>query len=207
MLIIALAATALMASLAVAEPGVTVEYREGVPTILLDGYYPGSSYMIYRSNLDAGPFESILDNDQLCIGTCYVEDFEAEPGMTYWYRFDLEMADGSFQSFGPFSVTISAELAPRVGAVVLPNPGAGAARVNLFLSGRPQLGPVQAEASIYDLQGRQQVVLHRGAMSRGTTRIEWNGRGRDGRPLSAGLYFLRVSSPLGTSVTRVVRMN
>jgi hypothetical protein len=117
------------------------------------------------------------------------------------------LADGGFHSFGPYPVTISVELARRVHAAVLPNPGSGLARVNLFLAGHPNAAPLEAEAAIYDLQGRQQAVLHRGPLPRGTTRFEWAGRGRDGRPLGPGIYFLRFATPLGTSVTRLVRLN
>ncbi len=201
------AATMLVATLAVADPGVHVEYREGVPHVRLNGDFPGSRYTILRSGFEAGPFDRVSDASTLCTGTCYVDDFEAVAGATYWYRFDLELANGSFQSFGPYPVTISADQVRPIRAEIHPNPGAGAARVQLFLSGRPGTAPVDAEVAIYDLQGRQQVVLHRGPLGRGASRVDWNGRGSDGRPLSAGVYFLRFASPLGMSISRLVRLN
>jgi len=200
-------ACALLVSLAVADPGVSVEYRQGVPEVRLNGDFPGARYTILRANLGAGPFEPVSDANTLCTGICSLDDFDAQPGRTYWYRFDLELANGSFQSFGPYEVTIAADQARPVGATIHPNPGRGPVRVQLFLGGRPSAAPVQAEAVIYDLQGRELAVVHRGPLARGTSSLDWNGRARDGRALGAGVYFLKFTSPLGSTVTRVVRLN
>ena len=196
----------LIASLAIADPGVHVEYRQGVPNVRLEGDFPGARYTILRSDFQTGPFDAVSDANTLCTGVCALDDYEAEAGDTYWYRFDLELANGSFQTFGPYPVTISAEARP-VRADIFPNPGRGPASVQLFLSGRPNAAPVDAEVAIYDLQGRLQVMLLRGPVARGASKIEWNGRAASGRPLDAGVYFLRFSSPLGSNVSRLIRLN
>jgi len=203
---LAVASSLLAASLAFADPGVHVEYREGVPQVRLDGNWAGSRYTIYRSRSASGVFDPVTAQSAVCTGECYVDDFGADPGATYWYRFDLALADGGFASFGPYPVTISNELAWRVNASVFPNPSGGATRVHLFLAGSPGAVPLVSEASIYDLQGRMVRSLHRGPLSRGTTRIEWDGRDRDGQSLRAGVYYLRFASPLGSTLARVVRV-
>jgi len=92
----------------------------------------------------------------------------------------------------------------RVRAAVWPNPGRGPARIELFLGGDG--GALDAHAGLYDVQGRAVVTFHRGALARGLTLRAWDGRGDDGQPLPGGLYFLRLSSPLGSAVTRVIRL-
>jgi len=139
----------------------------------------------------------------LCLGPCFAFDPAAEPGQTYLYRFDLELDDGSRVTFGPYTVTISAALAARMRARLSPSPGAGAARVELFLGGAG--GPLEADARLFDLQGRAVATLHRGPLARGLTTLAWDGRGDRGGMLPSGLYLLRFSSPLGTTVTRVLR--
>ena len=87
-----------------------------------------------------------------------------------------------------------------------PNPGSGPGRVQFFLAGSPGAVPVDAVAELFDLKGRLMRTLHRGPLARGLTRIEWDGHGRNGAPLDAGVYFLRFASPMGVSLTRVVRV-
>src|SRR5262245_64874246 len=104
---LALCATALVASLAFANPGVRVRYIAGVPQVELDGSYPQSRYTVSRSSTPDGPQVRVTEADVLCMGSCFVQDFQAEPGQTYWYRFDLVLSDGNVAHFGPYAVRIS----------------------------------------------------------------------------------------------------
>jgi len=194
------AAMTLATDLALAEPAIQVSYDFGVPRIAITGSYPGSRYTVWRSVAGATPV-AITAQDVACMASCYAFDRDAQPGQTYAYRFDLSLADGSRASFGPYPVTIAASLAR---ATVEPNPGSGACRVQLYLagSGAPQL----AEARLFDAQGRVVRTLHTGPLARGLTTLAWDGRGDDGRVLDSGFYFLRFTSPQGTSVTRVARL-
>ena len=205
-LVLAFTATLLAAGLALADPEILVTYHSGVPQVRLEGSWAGSRYTIYRGDQESGPFQAISTFEALCLGECYADDFEALPGQVYWYRFDLTLEDGRLATFGPFAVRISAELVHRVSASVSPNPGSGPGRVQFFLAGSPGAVPVDAVAELFDLKGRMMRTLHRGPLARGLTRIEWDGRGRNGAPLDAGVYFLRFASPMGVSLTRVVRV-
>ena len=54
--------------------------------------------------------------------------------------------------------------------------------VNSQVSGEGRL-------EVYDVSGRQVAVLHDGRISRGTTRIPWDGRASGGGSLPSGRYF------------------
>ena len=48
-------------------------------------------------------------------------------------------------------------------------------------------------------------TLYRGALARGFTAIALDGRDANGGALRAGVYFVRVESPLGSATARMVR--
>jgi len=62
------------------------------------------------------------------------------------------------------------------------------------------------EPWIFDLHGRVVADLGAAALPEGAHQIAWDGRASDGRPVEAGVYFLRVEGP-GIAVSRsVVRL-
>ncbi len=203
-LALSIAAVVLVADLAIADPSVRVSYPDGVPRVEISGSYPQSYYTVWRALPGQATYTPVMDGDVLCLGSCYALDRTATPGATYLYRFDLTLVDGSRVSFGPYAVTISPSLAARVRVSVWPNPVHGPARIELFVSGEGD--PVEAEAALYDVQGRAVATLHRGPLARGLNVLAWDGHGRDGGPLDAGLYFLRLSTPVGTTVSRLLRV-
>jgi hypothetical protein len=69
--------------------------------------------------------------------------------------------------------------------------------LNLSRSGR-------ATVVVYDLQGRIVARLLDRTLEAGEHRITWNGRGRSGSPLRAGVYFCRLHSLEGTLVRRML---
>jgi hypothetical protein len=202
---LACCAAALLASLAFATPSVRVSYPGGIPRIELEGSYPQSRYAVYRAVSSDGIGERITALDVLCLGSCYAQDADAQPGVTYWYRFDLTLTNGTHAAFGPYPVTISAELAPRVALRVLPNPVREAARIEMRLVFRD--GAVPAHAVLLDLQGRTVRTLFHGTLPPGTTALRWDGRDESGQTLAAGAYFLRLQTSLGTKIARVIRVN
>ena len=195
----------LVTGLALAEPRIQVDYNAGVPQVRLEGTWTGSYYTIYRANSANGPFQSLSSLETLCTGDCFIDDFDAQPGNTYWYRFDLALSSGESVSFGPYAVPISAELARRFSAAVYPNPGSGRTQIDLTLAGAPNAARLDAVAELFDVQGRTLRTFHRGPLARGVTRLNWDGRDGDGRALGAGVYYLRFATPLGSTITRVVR--
>ena len=201
---LSIVALALLTSLAVAEPEVIVTYRSGVPVIQLAGSYRGSTYTIYRAAAGDMEFRAITASDALCTGDCILLDYDARPGQTYFYRFDL-MIQGSFVSYGPYAVTISRELARPMSAAVSPNPGRGPAKVSITVPGAPGDPPLAIDAALFDLEGRALRTLHRGPLARGSTTLEWDGRDGRGRVIGPGLYYLRLRSAVGLFSTPVIR--
>ena len=198
-----LAVLALTCGLAFADPGVRVTYVDGTPQIQLEGSYAGSSYTVFRGDSPDVVFRAITNDNVLCLGSCYAQDSEAIPGHTYYYRFDLTPAAGTSVSFGPYAVLIPEN---PVRASLSPNPSRGTARITLSLPGSVREAPLRADVRILDVQGRTIRLLQDGPQSRGTSTLTWDGRGDNGEELRAGLYFLRLSTPLGNSITRVVRV-
>jgi hypothetical protein len=198
-------ATLLIAGLALADPEARVSYNSGVPQIQISGSYPQSRYTISRATSADGYFAPITSLKVLCAGPCYGTDYEAEPGRTYWYRFDLDLADGSAAHFGPYELQMSPTLVRSLSAGVVPNPSFGPCRLEFFIPGSPALAPVEARVVLHDLQGRRVRSLWQGNMTHGLTSLTWDGRDDLGRMVGAGQYFLRFSTPLGARVTRIAR--
>lgn len=74
--------------------------------------------------------------------------------------------------------------------------------IQSILSGSlPQPGFVNL--SVYDLAGRRVTTLVDREVAAGTWTSQWDGRDSAGRPLAAGLYFLRLETPLGVRTTKI----
>lgn len=201
---LSIAAVALVSRLALADPGVRVTYPQGITRVELEGSWQNCRYGVTRAGTADDLGIPMYQSDVLCIGSCFVDDRTAVAGQTYYYRFLLEMPDGSRVMFGPYPVLASPNPALRLLARVFPNPGNRPAQVELSVPGYG--APVHAEARIFDAAGRSVRLLHDGTLARGITRLAWDGRGDGGRALDPGLYFLRLKTELGTSVTRLQRL-
>ncbi|MCI0451967.1 MAG: T9SS type A sorting domain-containing protein, partial [Candidatus Latescibacteria bacterium] len=77
-----------------------------------------------------------------------------------------------------------------------PNPFAGSTDLDI---GLPTRGDVSIQ--IYDVAGRVVREEMRRGQSAGWSRLTWDGRGGDGKPLASGVYFYRVGAA-GQTVTR-----
>ena len=204
LLVIAVATSTLTAGLALAEPRVEVHYYAGVPQLVLSGEYRQAHYTIWRAPAPDAPFTAITAYDVLCLGSCFADDYSAQPGQTYWYRFDVAPASSAPLSFGPYRVAILAPYPSQVHLRVFPNPAPGRAQVEFYLLGAPNDAPLEAQAAIHDLQGRKIRTLWTGPLRRGITTVSWDGHDDSGRRAGIGRYFLRLTSPLGTSVQPLI---
>lgn len=201
---IALLLVALASAPAFADPGVEVRYEDEQLRVTLQGSYLGSYYRVWRSDELIGQYDYLASQLSLCTGDCFLTDQSATPGETYYYRFDIEQPNGAVISYGPYAVTVP--VLP-VAARLWPNPSKGAATLELSLPGSIRRdAPLPAEARLIDLQGRTVRMLYSGSLSRGLTTLRWDGRGDGGASLRAGIYFLRLETPIGSSTTRVLRI-
>jgi hypothetical protein len=82
-----------------------------------------------------------------------------------------------------------------------PNPlrSGGVARLDLS---SPRSGT--AVARVYDVAGRRVATLLDGAIDAGATRLVWDGRSESGRPVPAGVYFVRVQTDAAVHSRRVL---
>ncbi len=205
LLSVSLLVAALTAAPASADPGIKVYYHDDLLRVTLDGSYAGSYYKIWRSGELVGTYDALSAQYTLCTGDCYLTDQQVSPGKTYYYRFDLlpPAPGSSFISYGPYAVTVPDT---PVGAHVWPNPSNGRARVELSLPGSSRRdAPVNAEARLIDLQGRKVRMLYSGLLARGLTSVAWDGRGVGNQQIGPGIYFVRLTTPLGATTTRIVR--
>jgi hypothetical protein len=205
----ALAATAvaLAASLAWSDPEVRVSYPGGVTRIELEGSWAQSQYRVSRAATPEGPATPITALDTPCLGPCFADDPAAEPGRTYWYRFDLVLADGTAARFGPYPVTVSPALSASVGLGVFPNPGRGLQRIELFVTGRPSDPAVAGRLEVLDVSGRRVRALLVGPVSRGATRLYWDGTDASGRRVPPGAYLMHFATSLGARTARLLRID
>lgn len=205
LLLLSLLTAALTAAPAFADPGIDVRYRDGLLRVTLDGSYAGTYYQIWRSGELVGEYNAMSSQYTLCTGDCYLTDVEVTPGQTYYYRFDLlpPTPGSGLVTYGPYAVTIPDT---PIAARISPNPSNGRARIELSVPGNSRRdAPVQAEARLIDLQGRTVRLLYSGTLARGVTSLAWDGRGDAGQQLGAGIYFVRLTTPLGASTSRIIR--
>jgi len=188
-----------------ADPGITVRYEDDQLRVALEGSYTGAYYRVWRAADPDAPFDYLASQLALCTGDCFLTDAQAAPGQTYYYRFDLQTPTGGTVSYGPYAVTVP--ILP-VAARLWPNPSNSRAQIELSLPGSTRRdAPIEADARLLDLQGRTVRRLHAGPLARGITTLAWDGRDDAGQALRAGIYFVRLSTPLGVATTRVVRFN
>lgn len=121
-------------------------------------------------------------------------DRSGRAGERYAYRLEGVDRDGSRTRFGPREVVFPAL---RLRASVRPNPARAGERVRL-----EAVGAEPERIDLFDPRGRWIRSWSTAAFVEG-----WDGRLSSGAPAPAGVYFLRVSTRGGESVTlRVVRL-
>lgn len=83
-----------------------------------------------------------------------------------------------------------------------PNPWSRGTEIRLSLS-----APVpDATVEVYDLAGRRVRTLYRGAVTGGTTDIDWDGNNEAGRAVAAGIYLVSVHGSGVRSAAKVTRV-
>lgn len=109
-----------------------------------------------------------------------------------------------------FRINISGLLAvepgkssPRIAlSAPLPNPSSSATRLEFELT-----QATSADLTIFDAAGRRIATLVRGEQPAGRRSVTWSGQDAGGQPVAAGIYFARLSTPLGATSRRIVRVN
>jgi flagellar hook assembly protein FlgD len=81
-----------------------------------------------------------------------------------------------------------------------PNPARGETRFRFEL---PE-GAGRVSLAIYDLSGRRLRTLIAGALGAGPHEARWDGRGEDGSPAPAGMYFARLEAGPRSAARKLV---
>src|SRR5262245_48627026 len=93
--------------------------------------------------------------------------------------------------------------APRVQlSAPRPNPSSAATRLEFSL---PEAASV--DLSVFDASGRRVATVLSGELPAGPRTATWDGRDSNGRTVSAGLYFARLTTPLGSAERRIARVD
>ena len=209
LLILALATRTLTAR--AGTPGVRAELLNGTLRVLLEGSYAGARYSVERSSAADQPGVTVGERDALCTGDCYVLDFEALVGATYWYRFDVTGPDGVLRRHGPFEVTVGGRAADGLSAATSPNPlrDHGTVRVTAGLAAGARAGNaanptgLPGEVTLVDVGGRTLRTLWSGTLDRLTFDVPFVARDARGEPLRAGLYFVVLRAGEHRTISRV----
>ncbi len=113
---------------------------------------------------------------------------------------------GAYGLLARAGATEASRLAPEAPALELalarpaPNPSADATTLAFTL---PRAGT--ARLDVIDLAGRR-VWSHEGVFAAGVQGVRWDGRGSDGSPVRAGVYFVRLVTAQGERSARLVRL-
>ncbi len=91
------------------------------------------------------------------------------------------------------------EVADELALLCHPNPSSGSVTIDVGAEGRTE--PVSV--AVYDVVGREVARPDVTCVGDGSHRGVWNGRGRDGRPLPGGVYFVVASTRQARARERV----
>jgi Peptidase family C25/Propeptide_C25/Peptidase family C25, C terminal ig-like domain/FlgD Ig-like domain len=115
-----------------------------------------------------------------------------------WYIDDLEimgLADLSAAPGRDLAITRLQLSAPQ------PNPLRGAGRISFAL---PEAG--EAALKVYDASGRLVRTLLSGELAAGEHHVSWDGNDNDARPVTSGLYYIRLSNASDQRIRSTVLM-
>jgi hypothetical protein len=159
-----------------------------------------AGYHIFR-----GPDESIPTDVAHLVGTTTGTNFSDSPGYFVHYRvtaFDIHGNDSPGTLFVPFiPADVPGRPAPKVLSIGSPSPSPMARSMSMTL-GLPRA--MSATVDVLDAQGRLVRRLCGGEQPAGWVTLSWDARDASGRAAAAGMYFVRVQTPEGKNVKRLV---
>ncbi|MCA9727389.1 MAG: hypothetical protein KC729_06885, partial [Candidatus Eisenbacteria bacterium] len=129
-------------------------------------------------------------------------------GTYHWRAF---ASDG--QVFGPYMPSASFQVGSSsdvsetgfgdvAGLTVSPNPAQGAVRIRYYTPRTPT-----SDLQIFDAAGRLVRSFPGARWTEGWQEIAWDGRDRDGDPVAAGVYWVRLQLPTESRAIRLVTVH
>ncbi|HPC35645.1 MAG TPA: NosD domain-containing protein [Candidatus Marinimicrobia bacterium] len=115
-------------------------------------------------------------------------DHDVKSGITYWYKLEDVDYKGKTELHGAISATT---LGPKEFCLHpnYPNPFNPVTTISYDL---PK--DVYVELTVYNMLGEKVTTLVKGNQPAGYYSVEWDGRNSQGRIVSSGMYFLRISA-------------
>ncbi|MBI5709829.1 MAG: S8 family serine peptidase [Candidatus Eisenbacteria bacterium] len=163
-------------------------------TLLLLRDEGGLSASVFRSVSDDFETREDLTPEPLAFAGPRFEYLDAavEPGRTYYYWIQLHEPDGSSVWSGPVAASLTGKPTLTFALTAGPNPVSSRALFEYAIgSDVAARGPVAVSLTLHDLQGRLVRTLREGNEGVGQYRVEWNTTDEGGRPVGAGVYYMR----------------
>ena len=128
------------------------------------------------------------------------QDQETETNHEYYYWLESVNRDGTVEHYGPVTVsttTSGGNTTPEIVEVTgmdsaYPNPFGTETNVKFRLS-----NDMNVKLDIYNLKGQKIRSLYNGELSKGVHSYKWDGKNSNGKSISSGLYFGRLTTPTG----------
>lgn len=183
----------------------TAETHDGGLLLRVPGIY--WEFSVERSRAPEDPYTYLGYRYIGCTESCEYLDADIEEGATYWYRLRLLARDGSTVVAGPTAVTISEGLGGALRASVFPNPCVEAARISFRISSSATGGgAVPVEVVIFDATGRLVRAWDLGGRGVGPGEVAWDGRNEADKPVSSGVYYVRIRAGNTVETGRLLKL-
>ena len=156
-----------------------------------------SSTVLARATDPAGPWSPIAAELHIDGRVTVAIDRTATPGVTYLYRLEVKLVDGSVEIFAPVLAAGRTSVVESSVTLLAPNPTRGSAQIQYTVArtGRVRL-------ALEDVVGRNVATLVDAIQSAGRYKVAWDGTDA-GRIVPVGLYFVRLAAPDRNVVKRI----
>jgi hypothetical protein len=161
-------------------------------------YGDGLAVFLERALSAEGPWQRVTAPVQRSGADSVVLDGAVQAGRSYHYRLSL----GDAGETTVLAAITAERTALGAAGVVLGSPAPNPSRAGTAVSYRlPAAQPVLV--TVHDLRGRLVRTLQDGGAAFGEHRLEWDGRGGDGRRAPAGVYLIKLRTPEAVRTQRV----
>jgi hypothetical protein len=138
------------------------------------------------------------------------EDTQVSQQHTYYYWLEAIDADGATHRFGPVTAIVQPDTpeehefyATTALCGNAPNPFNPNTQISFSLRGT-EGEAVFTELAVYNVRGQLVKTLYSGNMEPGPHSLNWNGTDDQGRKVSSGLYFYRLTAPNFTQLRKMM---
>jgi hypothetical protein len=155
---------------------------------------------VQRANTPDGPYADRTESPLRPNTSMLFEDFNVEPGRTYWYRLVLLEADGIETMSSPIRVTV-AGASPGVTELSIASDADAGGPVEIrYRIGQSAL----VNLTVFDVRGRQVRHIYHGVRGVGEYLHLWRRRDEMGRRVPRGVYLVQLTAGAQTLSKKAV---